>query len=576
MLGLLNAKARQSTHPPSVFHPHPTSILPFLPYEMDPLAASVAAVSLSPDNQAPYRRRQTVLRLTLPDLPAEILFAILLMVRDASVAEAGYTQDGFDLPSSTSENAPPWMAVTNVCARLRAVALAMPELWTIILLEDGASWATVIAQRSGTMPVSVYARRRPTADTRKDGALLATIPHLGARVSRLIVHGYDFTRVQILLDSLDWTSLALTALSVGDFTGRPLRFVIRLPQAFLADPGPQLSSLGLEYLSLDPATPHGAFKNVRRLRLEQPQFGGRGTSVTAQIESMCMWLKAMPVLEEITLLHPPQDYSVDVSDDRRVIGRSHPYLKKLSITRIYALRSTLELLNEISLPSEALVISCGARGWISSSDSLLDRYHIPRLVNHLRRFWGQAATADTNAGVADQHIPTIRVQLEDGDPDLLNVTLNLDRSHRPTLLQLHFLGPPDCLPPVLRKASQMLFPMYTIEELRVYGPQSLASDALSGDLHLLDSCRTLIVDSMDLAVPGFAMLPTLRELRILSTEANDCPDPGPLLQWLLCRDSSDAPQLERLTLKGASGLKGPENGLAMDVIRLLVGDLCWE
>jgi hypothetical protein len=468
------------------------------------------------------------------------------------------------------------MAVTNVCARLRAVALAMPELWTIILLEDGASWATVIAQRSGSMPVSVYARRRPTADTRKDGALLATIPHLGARVSRLVVQGYDLVSVQSLLDSLDWTSLALTALSVGDFIDRPQRLAIHLPQAFLADPGPQLTSLCLGYLALDPATPHGAFKNVRRLRLEQPQFGGRGTSVTAQIESMCMCLKAMPLLEEIALLHPPQDYSVDVSDDRRVIGRSHPYLRKLSITRIYTIRSTLELLNEISLPSEALVISCDARRWNTSDELLLDIYHIPRLVNHLRRFWGQAATADANAGVADKHIPTIRVHLQDGDPGLLNVTLNLDRPNKPTLLQLHFLGHPDCLPPILRKASRMLFPMCTIEELRVYGPQSLASDALCGDLHLLNSCRTLIVDSMNLAVPGFAMLPTLRELRILSTEANDCPDPKPLLQWLLYRDSSDAPQLERLTLKGASGLKGPENGLAMDVIRLLVGDLRWD
>jgi hypothetical protein len=534
-------------------------------------------VSLSPDHQGPHRRRQTVSCSTLPDLPAEILFAILLMVRDASVAEAGYTQDGFDLPSFTTENASPWMAVTNVCARLRAVALAMPELWTIILLEDGASWATVIAQRSGTMPVSVYARRRPTADTRKDGALLATIPHLGARVSRLVVQGYDFVSVQSLLDSLDWTSLALTALSVGDFTGRPQRVAIHLPQAFLADPGPQLTSLGLGDFSLDPATPHGAFRSVRRLKLEQPQFRGRGTSVTAQIESMCTWLKAMPLLEEITLLHPPQDYSVDVSDDRRVIGTSHPDLRKLSVSRISTVRSTLELLNEISLPSEVLVISCDARRWNSSSESLLDLYHIPRLVNHLQSFWGQAGMADAHTGFATKHVPTIRVHPEDGDAGLLNVTLNLEHHNKPTLLQLHFLGHPVCLPPVLRVATQRLFPMYTVKELRVYGQQALASGALSGPLqYLLNSCRTLIVDSMNLAVPGFAMLPTLRELRILSTEANDCPDPEPLLQWLLCRDSSDAPQLERLTLKGAAGLKGPESGLAMDVIRLLVGELRWE
>jgi hypothetical protein len=549
---------------------------------MDRLSGSVATLSLAADDQV-LSHRPTMPRFTLSHMPVEILVVILLMVRDAAVEQAGYTQAGFDFSSSSTSGtaAPdgsPWMGVTHVCARLRGVALATPMLWTIIILEDGALWASMFTKRSGVVPLSIYAYRRRSTGVRKQRALLATIPHFGTQISRLVIQGYEYASVQGLLDSLDWACLELTSLSVGNLSSRPKYQTLRLPPAFLANPGPCLTSLNLGYLMLDSAQPRAAFMSVRRLRLERPQFEdrGRGTSIgDSQIDLMCKWLKEMPLLEELTLLHTPEGFRRDALNSRHAYGRYHLYLRKLSIARIFSLPPTLALLNKIGLPSEAFFISFNASEW-ARAPTRLDQDLFPRLVDYLRQFGGQATVTGANSGAFDKHLPTIRLRPKDSDPHLSSVTLSLHLPDKPTHLRLHLFGLSRDLLPVLRITFQQLFPIHIIEELRVYGPQSLASGALDGDLHLLDACRTLIVDSMELTVPGFAMLPRLRELRIRSSDENGCPDPGTLLLWLRCRDGSDAPRLERLTFEGATGLQGAEHTVAMDSIRLLVGELRWE
>jgi hypothetical protein len=548
---------------------------------MDRLSGSVATLSLAADDQV-LCHRPTMPRFTLSHMPVEILVVILLMVRDAAIKQAGYTQAGFDFSSSSTSGtaAPdgsPWMGVTHVCARLRGVALATPMLWTIIILEDGASWASILAQRSGTMPLSVHAHRRRTTGARKQRTLLAAIPHLGTHISRLLVQGYEIMSVHSLLNSLDWTRLELTALSVGNFTDRP-RQSLRLPPTFLANAGSYLTSLDLGYLQFDSTQPRVAFKNMRRLRLEHPRFEdhSRDTYVgDSQTDLMCDWLREMPFLEEFTLLEPPEGFPMDVFDSRRAYGISHLCLKKLSVAVINSLYSTLGLLNKIGLPSEAFFISWNASEWTYAPSGLAHDL-FPRLVDYLGQFWGQVIVAGAHSGPFGKQLPTIRLRPKDSAHRFMSVTLSLHLPDKPTHLRLHLFGSSRDLLPVLRTAFQQLFPIHIIEELRVHGPQSLASGALDGDLHLLDACRTLIVDSMELTVPGFAILPRLRELRIMSSEESGCPDPGTLLLWLRCRDGSDAPRLERLTFEGATSLQGAKHTVAMDSIRLLVGSLQWE
>jgi hypothetical protein len=448
---------------------------------MDPLAISVAPMSVAADTQA--ARRQTESRLTLSDMPVEILVDIFLRVRDASVTQAGYVPDGYEFSCAVTDGFVlprdgedsrlpkrgwPWMAVTHVCARLRATALAAPKLWNIILLGDGALWASVFVKRSGNVPVRVYAHGRQIVDTYKGDASLAMISHLGAKVSELTVEEHHYAFVQRLVDSLDWRSLELTALSATNLTGfnrNGLR--INLPPAFLAEPRPHLTSLNLDHLTIVAGQPCVAFRNVRKIRLHQPRMASgviriAGMSPREQTDVLCNLLKEMPLLEEITISHPPQDFSVSFSNAHRTYGRSHPGLRKLCVTGILSTLSALELLDEISLPSEVLFVSLKAPEW-DRVQTPLDQDHFTPLLDHLRRFWGQSTATDASFGV-----PTIAVLPGDcpSPRAFVNVTLDLNRANQPSHLRLHLSSHwPEDLLLALREACQRLCPMYAVSSV---------------------------------------------------------------------------------------------------------------
>jgi hypothetical protein len=238
-------------------------------------------------------------RSMLLRMPREVLGSILLVLRDDAVAQAGYTLEGSsDLPAGS----PPglsWLAATYVCGALRDVALAMPELWTVIVLEDGVAWANVFAKRSGAMPLSIHADcRRIRAHTvnlrvsrqrqREEVVILAAFPRFGSRVSRLTVQGYAVSSLQTLVDALNWSSLYLETLSLGNFS-RVVAF--RLPRTFLDKQAPHLTSLDLRHVIFDFQHPLVAFSNLRRLRL---QFLSQRASTEQHTGFFCNWLKEMP------------------------------------------------------------------------------------------------------------------------------------------------------------------------------------------------------------------------------------------------------------------------------------------
>jgi hypothetical protein len=521
-------------------------------------------------------------RSILLRMPIEILRSVLLRLRDVSVAQPGYTQESTPSLSEISTTSPPgsfWIAVTHVCVGLREVALAMPELWTIIVLEDGVAWANVFAQRSDTMPISIHADCLRTAvhtlslregreRRREEVMILAAIPRFGARVSRLTAQGYALPSLQGLVDALDWSSLNLETLSLGTETfSRGV--VLSLPRAFLDKQAPRLTSLDLRHVAFDFAQPWVAFSNLRTLSL---QFLLKHEVATEQhTEVFCTWLKEMPLLEEISLF--PLAFSHDISDSQWYgpVAATHPFLRRLSMTDSGSLLWTRSLATEISFPGDALVVSLN----ISFRDvrMSLDACSFQRLGEYLQRFWGRKPSDDATAGLDVKHVPTLRVHLNKGDRKHSEVALNFDRPGKPSHLRLHLTGSLERLLPALRTAFQQLLPLYTVEELRVHAQESLPSDFLSDASQLLDACRTLIVDGT--VVHGLGLLPRLGELRVLNTERDDrrLPDPAPLLWWLRHRDDSGAPRLPLLIFEGAYRFQDAEHMADMSAIRLLVGDL---
>jgi hypothetical protein len=443
----------------------------------------VAPMSVAADTQA--ARRQTESRLTLSDMPVETLVDIFLRVRDASVTQVGYVPDGYEFSCAVTDGVVlprdgedsrlpkrgwPWMAVTHVCARLRATALAAPKLWNIILLGNGASWASVFVKRSGNLPVRVYAHGHQIVDTYKGDASLAMISHLGASVTELTVKEHHYVFVQHLVDSLDWSSLELTALSATNLTGlTPSGLRITLPPAVLAEPRPHLTSLNLDHLTIVAGQPCVASRNVRKIRLHEPRMVSgvnRRTEMSPReaADVLCNLLKEMPLLEEITLSHPLQYPGPIVTNAHRRYGRSHPRLRKLCVTGRRSESSALALLDEISLPSEVLFVSLNAPYW-SRVLTPLDRDDFSPLLDHLRRFWDQSTGTDADVGV-----PTIAVfpghRSSPRERAFVNVTLDLNCANQPSHLRLHLssIYPEDLLLD-LREACQRLCPMYAVSSV---------------------------------------------------------------------------------------------------------------
>jgi hypothetical protein len=240
------------------------------------------------------------------------------------------------------------------------------------------------------------------------------------------------------------------------------------------------------------------------------------------------------------------------------------------MTEFGCLLWTRTLATKISFPSDALAVSFNISG--RDVHMPLEESSFQRLVEYLRRFWGSQSAPGARAGLDDSHLPTIRLRPNTRFSD---ITLELDRPGRPSHLQLDVIGPPEHLLSALRAVCRQLLPLYTIEELRVYGQEMLPPDLLSDDFHLLDACRAPIVHGTGSIVPVLGLLPGLSELRIQNTEEDDRLDPAPLLQWLRHRDDLGAPRLQLLTFGGNYGLQGIDHAAATDATRLLVGDLQW-
>jgi hypothetical protein len=545
---------------------------------IEPLRRDMAALDLELNVQAFVSRDDTqdhrpVPRSILLRMPIEILRSVLLWLRDVSVAQAGYTQEGIpserDIPT-TSLLGSSWIAVTHVCVGLREVALAMPELWTIIILENGVASANVFAERSGTMPLIIHAdglrttalasipREDREIQRRREVMILAAIPRFGARVSRLMAQGYALSSLQGLVDALDWSSLSLETLSLGVST----RGVgLSLSRAFLDNKlkAPHLTSLHLRRVDFDFAQPWAAFINLRSLSL---QFDNQGIATEQHTGVLCTWLKQMPLLEEIALFTTSFAPNIPEMQWHVPVAASHPFLEHFAMTETGCLSWLRSLATEISFPSDTLTVSWMIPG--GDVNLSLNVYSFSRLLEYLRQFWGQESATGAAAGLDVNHLPTIRVRDN-------RVTLVLHRSSKPRRLRLSLIGSMERLLPALRTACQQLLPLYTVEKLRVYWQETLPSDFLSDDSQLLDGCRTLIVYGTD--VPGLGRLPRLRELRVMSAEGDDCSGPVPLLRWLRHRDDSGAPRLPLLILEGAPHFQDAEHMANLNAIRLLVGDL---
>ncbi|KAI0317417.1 hypothetical protein OF83DRAFT_1283445 [Amylostereum chailletii] len=89
-----------------------------------------------------YLRQRSNELLPVSQLPNEILSAVFLLARSFVEGPQG-------------RKPPSWVAITYVCRRWRAVAIAYPSLWCQISLDAGLSWLTTFTERSTAIPVCI-------------------------------------------------------------------------------------------------------------------------------------------------------------------------------------------------------------------------------------------------------------------------------------------------------------------------------------------------------------------------------------------------------------------------------------
>lgn len=265
---------------------------------------SYAAASLRPCvlvlNLSERHRRPNTYMANIQALPAELITAILLIVRDGLV-DHGWTK------------APPSMFLSHVCGRWRALALACQELWSTFLPRRSVEWTQICLARCHSKPLSI------TIDAHygdAGGMIEATALVMGhwSRIRTLSMRPSLYPADNAVIVGLDEESEAhLTALF--KFLARPSECLeelefnmglevglifdvwipVRIPETLFSNEcPPRLHSLKLTRCWLPAAPPSPLVTpNIRTLEL-------RNTKAWPDVDSMIQYLRAMPKLERFT------------------------------------------------------------------------------------------------------------------------------------------------------------------------------------------------------------------------------------------------------------------------------------